>query len=249
MQSAARSASGWMLFAITASLTCWLLALPSQLRAQNTCPTPSTGQDAVYNTPCNNGPIVGSSSFIDASMFATQSGDICSVLYSVLSSHVTTYPANGAIVDARGLANSNPPTSMTCATNTTPWTQDNNVHILNVPSTILLPAGTIQIPVTWVLPSNTRLVGQGENNPLSATPGTTIQAAVPYLASMIQFGSSATSVCANLGVVCGISVERLTLDGKAQSIDGIINQLSQNNTYVDHVTIYQVLGTEAWDLG
>jgi hypothetical protein len=38
-------------------------------------------------------------------------------------------------------------------------------------------------------------------------------------------------------------VERLTLDGQAESIDGIVNQLSQNNTYVDHVTLYQILGT------
>jgi len=245
MQSVRRFASSWMLFVITTVLTCWLLALPLQLKAQNSCPSPSTGQDAVYNTTCNNGPIVGSSAFIDASQFGVSTSDICKVLRGILSSN--SYPA-GAIIDARGLPG-NTGTSMTCATNTTPWSQDNNVHVLNVSSTILLPAGTIQIPATWVLPSNTRLVGQGENNPLSATPGTTIQAAVPYLASMIQFGSSATSVCANLGVVCGISVQRLTLDGKAQSIDGIINQLSQSNTYVDHVTIYQVLGKEAWDLG
>jgi hypothetical protein len=228
--------------AVVALLTVWLLTSPLQLKAQNSCPSPSTGQDAVYNTSCHNGPVVGSSAFIDASQFGKNNTDICAVLYGILSSASTSYPANGAIVDARGLPG-NTGTSMTCATNTTPWSQDNNVHVLHVSSTILLPAGTIQIPATWVLPSNTRLVGQGENNPLSATPGTTIQAAVPSLASMIQFGSSATSVCANLGVVCGISVERLTLDGKAQSIDGIINQLSQSNTYVDHVTIYQVMGT------
>jgi hypothetical protein len=128
-----------------------------------------------------------------------------------------------------------PLTSMTCGG--TPWSGITSPP----PSTILLPAGTIVIPSTWVLPQNTRLVGEGENNPLSSAPGTTIQAASgSLLSTMIQFGSS--SVCSS-GVCSGISVERLTLDGRAQTVHGIVNQFSQTNTYVDHVTLYQILGT------
>jgi hypothetical protein len=73
--------SGWMFFAIVTLLASGLLVLPLQLKAQNNCPTQSTGQDAVYNTTCNNGPVVvGSSAFIDASMFASQGGTIRSVI-------------------------------------------------------------------------------------------------------------------------------------------------------------------------
>jgi hypothetical protein len=237
MKGTRRSASGWMVSAIVTVLASWLLALPLQVNGQNTC-SGSQGQNGVYNATCNNNApgVVGSNAFIDASMFGNNSTDICAVLYGILKNIVPT--TTGAVIDARGLPGSTG-TSMTCATGTTPW--NNGTTYVAVPSTILLPAGTIQIPATWVLPNNTRLVGEGENNPLSSTPGTTIQAAVPSLPSMIQFGPS-SSACTSSGC-SGISVERLTLDGRSQSIDGIINQLSQNNTYVDHVTLYQILGT------
>jgi hypothetical protein len=54
---------------------------------------------------------------------------------------------------------------------------------------------------------------------------------------MIQFGSAAST---------GIAVERLTLDGQGQlgqSVNGIANTESQANTYVDHVSLYRILGT------
>jgi hypothetical protein len=38
-------------------------------------------------------------------------------------------------------------------------------------------------------------------------------------------------------------VENLTLNGQAQSTDGIINQYAQNNSYVNHVSLYEILGT------
>jgi hypothetical protein len=61
---------------------------------------------------------------------------------------------------------------------------------------------------------------------------------------MIQFGSS--SVCplvSSVRISTGVSVENLTLDGQAQSINGISNQYSQSNSYVNHVSLYQILGT------
>ena len=112
------------------------------------------------------------------------------------------------------------------------------------PTTILLPAtgsGTSATPIiisnTWVLPSNTHLIGEGDG-----LSGTTIQANTPLFSvtTMLQFGSS--TICPS-SVCTGISVENLTLDGQAQAVDGIINQYAQNNSYVDHVRIYQILGT------
>jgi hypothetical protein len=90
MNGATRFTSGWVFFAILGVTTCSLLVSPLQPSAQNNCPTPSTGQDAVYNTTCNNGPVVGSSAFIDASQFGGSNTNICKVLNGILSS--TTYP-------------------------------------------------------------------------------------------------------------------------------------------------------------
>jgi hypothetical protein len=199
------------------------------------------GNNAVYNYNsitnmsqcCNPSP-----AFIDASMFAGSfaSPDFCSVHDYVLV-HVVqpTYPG-GAVIDARGLPGTTS-TSMTCAAS--PWAGITNPP----PSTILLPAtgsgssaNPIVISTTWILPSNTHLVGEGDG-----PSGTTIQrASGASLTAMIQFGSS--SLCSS-GVCTGIAVENLTLDGQAQSLDGIVNQYAQNNSYVNHVRIYQVLGT------
>jgi hypothetical protein len=121
-----------------------VLAFPTLGNAQG-----AQGQDAVYNS--SNG-VVGSSSFIDASMFAgAQNPNICAVLHSILNSN--SYPATGAVIDARGLANSTPPTSMTCtAANPSPWAGIANP----LPSTILLPA-TGATPI--VIPSGSLFSG------------------------------------------------------------------------------------------
>jgi hypothetical protein len=230
MKIAARFTSKRMFLAKVAFLVAWSSVHPALAAAQG-----SQGQNAVYN---NSNTAVGSSAFIDASMFAVRNGTICSVIYNILSQ--VNYSAS--VIDTRGLPSSTPATSMTCASGTTPW--NHGATFQNKPSTILLPAtgaNPMVIPTTWVLPSNTRLVGEGENNPLTSTPGTTIQTpSGTLLSTMIQFGSS--SVCGSSGC-SGIAVEQLTLDGKAQAVHGIVNQFSQTNTYVDHVTLYQILGT------
>jgi hypothetical protein len=247
MTGTTRVARGWMFFAIGAILASWL-TFPLRLNAQ-VC-SGSQGNNGVWNPTCfQQGPgVIGSSAFIDASMFAQSGSNLCKVLNGILSGTSTTYPATGAVVDARGLANSTPPTSMTCTTtNPSPWAGITNPP----PSTILLPATggatptPIIIPSTWVLPNNTRLIGEGDGIPSTSTgftPGTMIQAVANGFtgSSMIQFGTSA-SVC---GAACSaISVEQMTLDGQAQAVHGIVNQFSQPNTYVDHVTLYQILGT------
>jgi hypothetical protein len=233
MQSVTRLTFAGTFFAIVTVLAGWFLALPLQLNAQNTC-SGTQGQNGVYNATCNNGNpgVVGSSAFIDASMFPAAGRDFCGVLKFILSS--STYPPAGAVIDARGLPGTTG-TNMTCSAS--PWAGITNPP----PATILLPAtgGTTPTPIVissiWVLPSNTHLIGEGDG-PF----GTTIQdASGTALSTMLQFGSS--TICPS-SVCTGISVENLTLDGQAQSVDGIINQFAQNNSYVNHVRIYQILG-------
>jgi hypothetical protein len=155
------------------------LFFPSRAAAQQ-------GENAVYNGTSP----VPSPSFIDSSMFAGSATDICGVLQFVLAG--SSYPASGAVIDARGFNPNN--TKMTCEAS--PWAGITNPK----PSTILLPAGTIQISTPWVLPSNTRLIGEGESDPVNAVPGTTIQAVAGSEMNpntMITFGSSA--VCGSSG--------------------------------------------------
>jgi hypothetical protein len=216
-----------ILITFVALLAGWLLTFPTSSRAQ------TQGNNAVYYQSGSSGTCCkGSSAFIDASVFATSTSTFCSTLYGILSSTSYSYPSVGAVIDARGLNSNN--TTMTCAAGTTPWY--NGSTLVSVPSTILLPAGTIFIQATWVLPNNTHLIGVGDG-----PSGTMIEVlSGTSLTTMIQFGSSSTAVCPS-GVCTGISVENLTLNGQAQSVDGIVNQYAQNNSYVNHVLIYQIL--------
>jgi hypothetical protein len=253
MKGTTGPASGWMVSAIVAVLASWLLALPLQVDAQNTC-SGSQGQNGVYNATCNNGNpgIVGSSAFIDASMFAGNppQRNICAVLNWVLNPSNGILPTTGAVIDARGVPGITPPVSMTCTAS--PWAGITNPR----PSTILLPAtggaspNPIIIPNSspWILPSNTHLIGEGDGIPvyssgtLVSTPGTTIQAKSGFSGTMIQFGG-ASPICPS-NVCTGISVENLTLDGQGGSaVNGIANANSQDVSYVNHVALYQILGT------
>ena len=171
-----------------------------------------TGEDAVYNSSGTNTP---SPDFIDASMFVgtgqNQSTNICGVLYGILSGTFYSYPQSGAVIDARGISGT---TALSCPSGTSPWW--NGTTALTAPSTILLPAGVIGISYPWTLPPNTHLIGEGDTVPSAGTPGTTIRVTGGATIIMVQFGSSAT--CS------GVSVERLTLDGQATAVDGIVNQ-------------------------
>ena len=208
----------------------YLSAFPTAASAQ------SQGNNAVYYQSGSSGTCCqGSGAFIDASVFVSAGSTFCSTLFGILNA--SSYPSStGTVIDARGLNSSISGFSMTCAAGTTPW--NNGSTFVNVPSTILLPAGTIVIPVTWGLPANTALIGVGDN----IGSGTTLQAKASSFSAgtaMIQFGSSSlcTSTCS------GISVENLNLDGQGQAINGIVNAFSQNLSYVDHVSLYQILGT------
>jgi hypothetical protein len=235
---------GWISLAIVAVLASLFLVFPLRLNATNTC-SGLQGQNGVYNSTCNNGSpgVVGSSAFIDASAFAaSQRPNICAVLNFVLNPLNGIITSAGGVIDARGLPGATG-TSMTCTTS--PWAGITNPP----PATILLPATTaiapIVIPATWILPSNTRLIGEG----YGASGGTVIQACTnptcpanfPTGSPMIQFGP----VCPINPPACAtaISVENLMLNGSSLNVIGVLNAATDELTYVDHVTLFQILGT------
>jgi hypothetical protein len=237
MNKKTRSRSSWMLVMVSIVLICWVFVCLNSAEAQ-------TGNNAVYNSSGNcsvSSPCASSPAFIDASVFVSKAANLCGVLNYTLDPSHGIIPSFGAVIDARGLNSGN--TSMTCtSTNPSPWAGITSPP----PSTILLPATTtsapIVIPSKWTLPPNTHLIGEGDNISSSTTISTTIQASSSFSASanMIEFGSS--SVCPSGGCT-GISVEDLTLDGQAQSINGISNTSSEDSSYVNHVRLYQILGT------
>jgi hypothetical protein len=191
--------------------------------------TPAAAQGSQGNNDVfsSSGGQVGSTAFIDASTFVGPPNNFCGVLNGILSS--PNFPP-GAVIDARGLPGNNG-TSMTCTG--TPWSGITNPP----PSTILLPAGSITIPSTWVLPNGTRVIGEGSTNPyatITAVFQTTIQASSSLTGAMIQFCSS---VCA------GVTLEDVTLIGNTQAINGIVNSNAQELSYAKNVAMYQVLGT------
>lgn len=191
----------------------------------------SQGQNAVFpasGANCSSGSqCAGSSAFVDASKFlgGTQGRDLCDTLY-YLFTH--SYPINGEVIDARGIGGS----ALTC-THGTPWSESGSS--VSVPSTIFLPATTAANPIVvssgWVLPTGTHLIGQGED----ISSGTTIQAASNF--GDVRMMSFCSSQCAG-----AVAVENLILDGKGQSINGIVNAYASNLSYVDHVSLYQILG-------
>jgi hypothetical protein len=236
MQRAARLSTIGKFLPIVAIVMCGFSVLPTPVKAQSIC-SGAAGNNAVWGTCTGSGfEIVRSTDLIDASPFGRNNTNICAVLNGILSSASIQYPASGAVIDARGLPG-NTGTNMTCTIS--PWGSGSGY--INVPSTILLPAGTITIPSspgTWILPNGTKLIGEG-----TATngTGTTILAGSNFTTGtpMIQLGDSH---CPSPGCT-GISVENLTLNGAAQNINGIQNQNSQDLSYVDRVNLYQILGT------
>jgi hypothetical protein len=235
MRSSTRSTSAVALVRIAALLVCSCSVFPVLAKAQGT-----QGQNAVCSSSSScstSSNTVGTNAFIDASIFGNNRTDICTILNNILSSTIIKYPSTGAVIDARGLPG-NTGTNMTCATS--PWGSGSGY--LNVPSVILLPAGTITTSVPWVVPGNTKLVGTatgpGTNNLLD----TTLQASSSFASpAIVQFGDSH---CPSSGCQ-GISLEHLSINGGVSGnvFNGIENDNCGLLCYVDHVNMYQVLGT------
>ena len=199
------------------------------------------GDNAVYDASSNcsnSSQCIPSPAFVDASvLFQT---DICNTIYKILKGDIPSGYIPGGVIDARGIT-----TPQTCANS--PW-YNGSVYLANKPATILLPAGVINIPSRWILPSGTRLIGEGAD--LTGSQQTVIRCSGALCSSsnaMIQFGGTGTFACPSSLPCTGISVEQLTLDGANNStnstVNGIENANSQDQTYVDHVTLWQFLGT------
>jgi hypothetical protein len=248
MQGTTRSTFVRGRFGIVAALACWLLVLSITANAQGSGNQPGENAACSSSSGC---PTAGSPAFIDASMFPGKltSPNFCSVLNYVLTQVdlPPTYP-NGAVIDARGLASSNPPTSMTCAAS--PWSGIQNTA---PPATILLPAGTIVISKPgWILPSSTRLIGVGNNNVVTGsgvvTSGTIIQACASGQTGCTPFTNGNTMITMCNQACTGVSVENLSLDGQGQMINGIANAnagagSSAASSYVKNVSLFQIQGT------
>ena len=84
--------------ALCMSLLIALLALSPSAHAQ------LPGNNAVWNN--NSTPVVvGSTSFIDASVLGSSTVDICAKIYTALGNlqSTTNYPAGAGVIDARGI--------------------------------------------------------------------------------------------------------------------------------------------------
>jgi hypothetical protein len=214
--------SGWIFRPTLLVVVAWNSILMVSTQAQ------TTGNKAVYNA---SGTYASSSAYVDASVFA--GSDICQKIYNAL----TSIPAGTKFVDARGITS-----NMTCGATETPWLSNGTNAI--VQSTILLPAGTINVSRTWIIPDGTRVIGEGIGGEGTggSTSGTTLSAG-NFTGPMIQMGDGGVH-CPGTGNIChGISVEDLTLDGEGKTINGIVNANSQELSYVSHVKFFQVMGT------
>jgi hypothetical protein len=203
------------LFAIMAGLVLLLLSSASS----------QTGRG--WNAAYVGSSLVQSYSFVDVSTFGTT--DICSAISMALSSYPLTF-ANGIVVDARGM---NPTGSVSCGSN--PW-----AATTNLPNVVLLPSGTINISVPWILPADTHLIGQGPNS-------TTIVASTS--GDMIDMGIENPNNNGPCGPSGGpyncpaVVIEHLGLNGNNLATNGINNCCSQELSRVNDVFIQKVTGT------
>jgi hypothetical protein len=199
----------------------------------------NASNNAVYSGSSTISP---SSAFIDASVLDS-TGDLCGKINAALTL-LNSSPYSGAgVIDARG---TKPGGSNSCSAS--PWAGFTSA---NAPSAvILLPAGTITLSsgANWVLPTGTRIVGEGPGasgtgSPASSPSVTTITAGSSFSGSMIQMGSS--SLCPGSPAICfGVSVEDLSLNGNGESgVVGIENDVSQERSYVSRVSMYGMAGT------
>jgi len=213
----------------------WWIASPAGVLAQ------SAGNNAVYNS---SGALAASTSYIDASPLS--GADICAKIHTALG---TIAAGSTAVIDARGIA-----TNLTCPVAKTPWVYTTTV---TTPATILLPAATILLNTGWTLPTGTRIIGEGGGaNSSTATAGvSTIRACTSttptcsqnLAGAIIAMGNATTTFCpfngASQPVCTGISVENLWLDAQGLAINAIANNYAQEQSYVKHVTLYQIAGT------
>lgn len=208
-----------------------LMGNPQNANAQ------SKGWNAVYGSGSNN--VAASYAIVDATQYGSGS-DICAMINNVFVAYNPSAPF-GVVVDARGVT-----TPSTCSgTNDYPWYElVATIPNMGFSNVVLLPAGTITIGATWILPSNTHLIGQGPTT-------TVIQAASSFSQSdMIDMGEENQSGPCAISVAVydcpGIVIEHLKLVGNGSGsankpVYGINNCCAQEISSVNDVFITNVV--------
>lgn len=196
------------------------------------------GEPVVWIAPSTS---TNSPAYVDASVFSFSGSEICGPIHSALQKLATisknsSNVVQGGIVDARGMFVQPPIKYLTCTTN--PFSG------VTVPATVLLPATIIGISTTWVLPSNTRLVGENSQD----TTITIDQNASSFSSPIIQMGSS--TLCPS--GCTGISVEHVRIQGMDtgttnRSTDGIDNNYAGYGSYVSDVSFSDIGATSESD--
>jgi hypothetical protein len=216
----------WLYF-LAASILLTLSSVVPQRGFAQTINAAPQGDNAVWLSGTT---IMGSSAIIDANAFT---GDICAKIAAALTS--TSFPAGG-VIDARGAL----PAGMThqvCANSP-------SSGLVSQPpaATILLPAGTIILPVPWVLANQTRIIGEGRQQ-TSISAETTMNGTMLFSGSvLIQMGSS--SWCPSTGCT-GIVVSEMFLEGFGSvlpNLDAIDNSFAGEFSRVEHVTVSDFTG-------
>ena len=189
-----------VLYLLATLTVCAFLLTPPRVAAQ-------TGDKAVFGTGNS---LAASSAWVDASAFCGSSGgqsctsatDFCSVVSTAISQLLTTLSPAGGVVDARGVQP--PPVTgnigyETCSGSPFPSSlSQTNLY----PITLLLPAYTINLSITWTIPNNVRLVGVGFETNLASGTGCCTGA-------MIEMGPPPSGFCTS--TYYGIAIEHLQI--------------------------------------
>ncbi len=177
---------------------------------------------------------IASTAFIDASAFygSTIGGtNICAILNYIYTPANHLIPAGGAVIDARGIAVGQSPTSRQCTTN--PW----NGVTSPPPTTVLLPGGTIYISAQWTVPSGTHIIGEGRYTILTLTSTWT----APANNYMIQMGPASCPGGAPV-VLEQFSFQPPSTGSGGNNVNGIDNECSGAMSYVDHIVFLWLSG-------
>lgn len=203
----------------------------------------ASAQSAGNNTVYNGASTVGSTAYIDASVYppasSGYSADICSAIHYVLANASTLAPSGG-VIDARTFAKWNANSiTLDCSRSATSFPNPFS-GIGAVPGfAILLPPGNIYISSTWTIPANTRLIGEGSfgttaiywNFPGSPSSGFVLQ------------------LCPS-GACQNASIEHLTLGiNTAVTASGIENVNAGDGSYIDDVTMVSMINGLKVDSG
>ena len=195
----------------------WVSVSSTPTAAQN-------GANAICTSAAGCTSVMSSSAFIDASVITGPGSttDVCARIYGALTS---AYPTTPRVIDARGINSGN--SSMSCPSGDTPWTYGGNSTTTN--ALILLPPGTINILTTWIIPTQTRIMGLGREL-------THIQWSAAANGDIIDMCNSACF---------GVGISDLTIDGSASVVNnGIVNNHAQEQSYVNNVNFANIEGID-----